>query len=89
MQCLLELTSEILQLKGLLAMQGGEKGLAELRKLREQLSESEKLMSEATRYSIRPQSWRDSSCVVLQVVAGEVAGDREEEERRGGAAEGM
>lgn len=47
--CVSELTSEIHHLRGLLAEQGGEAELVELRKLREQLSESEKLMSEATR----------------------------------------
>ena len=47
--CVSELTSEIHYLRGLLAVQGGEAGLVELHKLREQLSESEKLMSEATR----------------------------------------
>ena len=46
---LLELTSEIHHLRELLSVQGGESGLAEIKKLREQLSESEKLMSEATR----------------------------------------
>ncbi len=45
-----ELTSEILQLRDLLTLQGGQAGLAEITKLREQLSESEKLMSEATRF---------------------------------------
>lgn len=44
-----DLTSEINQLRELLTMQGGETGISEIKKLREQLSESEKLMSEATR----------------------------------------
>lgn len=44
-----ELTNEINQLRDLLAMQGGEEGLTELRQLREQLSESEKLLAEANR----------------------------------------
>ena len=44
-----ELTSEIVQLKSLLAVQGGETGLVEIKKLQEQLLESEKLKSEATR----------------------------------------
>lgn len=46
---LTELTSEIEHLREMLAVQGGEVGLAEIKNLREQLSESEKLMAEATR----------------------------------------
>jgi hypothetical protein len=38
----------------MLAVQGGGAGLTEIKKLREQLSESEKLMSEATRYRYSP-----------------------------------
>ncbi len=47
-----ELTSEIHHLRDLLTMQGGEAELVEIKNLREQLLESEKLMSEATRYHI-------------------------------------
>lgn len=49
MLCWLELTSEIHHLRELLALQGGEEAGIEIKKLREQLSESEKLMSAATR----------------------------------------
>ena len=44
-----ELTSEIHRLQEQLAVQGEETGLAEIHKLKEQLTESEKLRSEATR----------------------------------------
>ena len=44
-----ELTGEIQQLRDKLSLQGGEAGLVEIKHLREQLSESEKLRTAMTR----------------------------------------